>query len=200
MAAVKLSSTEEVLRQGFKRFNPFMVYHFRLGLGVWVNAWPSVGGRIMVLTHTGRKTGLRRRTPVNYAEIDGDVYCTAGFGGSSDWYRNLRADPNVEIWLPNGWWAGVAEDVTDAPNHLVIMRQVLIASGFAATLAGMDARHIGDADLAAATEGYRLVRIHRTEPRTGLGGPGDLAWVWPMATILLLLLLVLRRGASRAAP
>jgi len=33
-----------------------------------------------VITHTGRKTGRKRRTPVNYAVVRDDVYCTAGFG------------------------------------------------------------------------------------------------------------------------
>jgi hypothetical protein len=51
---------------------------------------------------------------VNYAIVDGEVYCTAGFGAVSDWYRNIRTNPEVEVWLPDGWWAGVAEEVTDA--------------------------------------------------------------------------------------
>ena len=197
MSASLLSPTEEMLRQVFKRFNAFMLLLWRLGLGGWVNAWPPVGGRIMVLTHIGRKTGLRRRTPVNYAEIDGDVYCTAGFGGVSDWYRNLLANPNVEVWLPNGWWVGVAEDVTDAPDHLYLMRQVLIASGFAAMVAGIDARRIDDADLAAVTQDYRLVHIRRTRPYMGPGGPNDLAWIWPLATLLLLLRLMTRPRNTR---
>ena len=67
----------------------------------------DLSGQIMVLTHTGRKSGLRRRTPVNYALVDGEVYCTAGFGQISDWYRNILANPQVEVWLPDGWWAGV---------------------------------------------------------------------------------------------
>ena len=86
----------------------------------------------MVLTHTGRTSGLQRRTPVNYAEIDGELYCTAGFGQIADWYRNIRANPQVEVWLPSGWWTGLATDITTQGNVLFIMRQVLINSGFAA--------------------------------------------------------------------
>lgn len=199
MTATPLSPSEEMLRQGFKRFNRFMLLLWRLGFGRWVNAWPSVGGRIMVLTHIGRKTGRRRRTPVNYAEVGGDIYCTAGFGGVSDWYRNLVAHPNVEVWLPDGWWAGVAEDVSAAPDRLSILRQVLIASGFAARLAGIDPHRIGDDALAEVTQSYRLVRIHRTEPRTGSGGPGDLAWVWPPAALVLLVLLLGKRRKTPSA-
>ena len=78
------SRSEQDLRQGFKYFNRFMLLMWRLGLGRWINLWPEVGGRIMVITHTGRKTGMRRRTPVNYTIANGDIYCTAGFGGVSD--------------------------------------------------------------------------------------------------------------------
>ncbi len=182
---------EEKLRQGFKRFNPFMVLMWRLGLGRWVNAWPDVGGRIMVITHIGRKSGLRRKTPVNYAMEEGDIYCTAGFGPATDWYRNLLANPQVEIWLPDARWKGIAEDFSRDENRLPLLRKVIIASGFAGKMAGLDARKMSDADFNQATSEYCLVRIHRTEPLSGPGGPGDLAWLWlPIGFIGILLLLV----------
>ncbi len=184
---------EEFMRQGFKYLNRFMLLVWRLGLGGWLNAWPAVGGRIMVITHTGRKSGLRRRTPVNYVVIDGDIYCTAGFGRISDWYRNVRAQPEVEVWLPDGWWAGTAVDVSDAANRLPLLRQVLIASGFAAYAAGLNPRHMADADLEAATSTYRLIKIERLVACTGPGGPGELAWVWPALVMMGLPWLLWRR-------
>jgi deazaflavin-dependent oxidoreductase (nitroreductase family) len=185
--------TEERLRQGFKHFNRFMMLMWRLGLGPWVNAWPEVGGRIMIITHTGRKTGIRRRTPVNYTIADGEVYCTSGFGSKSDWYRNIVADPEVEVWLPDGWWAGVAEEVTDPDMRTPLLRQVLIDTGFAAGAVGIDPVGMINAELEAVTVDYRLIHIRRTEARTGRGGPGDLAWVWPLATMILLPLALFRR-------
>ena len=192
-----MSNPEEFLRQGFKYFNRLMLLFWRLGLGSAINGWPAVIGRIMVLTHTGRKSGRRRRTPVNYAEIDGDLYCTAGFGALSDWYRNLLANPAVEVWLPDGWWAGVAEDVTAQEYSLPILRQVLVNSGFAARAAGINPVTLNDDALRTATEEYRLIRIRRTEALTGPDGPGDLAWIWPWSTLLLAGLLLLRRRPSK---
>jgi deazaflavin-dependent oxidoreductase (nitroreductase family) len=191
--------TEETLRQVFKVGNRFMLLVWRLGLG-------NIGNRpetsqVMVLVHTGRKTGLRRYTPVNYAVVDGDIFCTAAFGKRADWYRNLLANPQVEVWLRDGWWAGVAEEVDDTdPERNELMRQVLIASGFAAPLfAGMHPKEISDEALAQVTTTYRLFRIRRTEARTGPGGPGDLAWVWPWTTFVLLVLLLLRRKSPCGA-
>ena len=184
---------EAKLRLYFKRGNPLMLGLWRLGLGQWLNAWPEYGGRIMVLTQTGRKTGRRHRTPLNYALVDGEAYCLAGFGSIADWYRNVMKNPQVEVWFPDGWWAGTAEDVSDSEARLGILREVIIASGFAGRIFGFDAQKMTDEELDAATTKYRLLHIKRTEARTGAGGPGDLAWVWPLATMILLPMALSRR-------
>jgi deazaflavin-dependent oxidoreductase (nitroreductase family) len=178
----------------FKRLNKFMLFMWQLGLGWMMNVWPAGFGRIMVITHTGWKSGLRRRTPVNYAHVFGEIYCTAGFGRVSHWYKNIQANPNVEIWLPDGWWEGVAEDVSDAENRLFLMREVLIGSGFAAHAAGINPKTITDEELANVAAEYRLLHIRRTKARTGPGGPGELAWVWPVVAMLLLPFLFRRKS------
>lgn len=181
----ELSPQDEKLRQMFRWLNKFMLLLWRSGLGNWLNMFPTTLGRYMVITHTGRKTGERRRTPVNYTIYNGEVYCTAGFGAKTDWYRNLKANPQVEVWLPDGWWGGLAEDVFEPESRLKIMRQLLIHSGFAGRLAGFSAE-MPEEELAQLSKDYCLVRIRQTIARTGPGGPGDLAWIWPLATFILL--------------
>ncbi len=181
------------LRQLFKRFNVFMLFLWRIGLGRWMEVWPKVGGRIMVLVHTGRKTGIRHRTPVNFTLLGEDIIIVAGFGAAADWYRNIKRDPRVEVWLLGGWWEGQAEDYDDPQNFLSTMRQLMYDTGFAAPLMGVDPNKLSDSELAKVAADYKLVRIRRTAARTGLGGPGDLAWFWPVATLILASLLWLRR-------
>lgn len=183
----------EKLRQVFKQGNRFMVLLWRLGLGQMMNMWPEVGGRFIVLRHYGRKSGKPYYTPVNFAEIEGDLYVTAGFGAGADWYRNLLANPEVEIWHPEGWWSGVAHDVSDSPQRNELLRQVVIASGFAGPLFGVDPHRLDERSFAEVCRDYRLVRIRRTAARTGPGGPGDLNWVWQAATVFLLFRLMGRR-------
>lgn len=188
---------EKRLRHAFKSFNRFMLLMWRLGLGQWVNAWPQGTGCIMVLTHHGRKSGRQYHTPLNYAEIDGDIYCTAGFGSDSDWYLNVCTNPQVQIWLPEGWWVGRAQDVSDTDEALGKIRSVVMSSGFAARAAGIDPVTMSDADLRAATADYRLVRINRTKERTGNGGPGELAWIWPLVAGALFIMLLFPRPTRR---
>jgi deazaflavin-dependent oxidoreductase (nitroreductase family) len=190
--------TEERLRRGFRRYlNPVMLALWRLGLGAWFNVWPSLSGRVLVIAHTGRRTGRRRYAPVNYALVDGELYCVAGFGAISDWYRNVMANPHIDVWTPDGWWAGTVEDISDSERRLSLMRQTILGSGIVAYLFGFDPVHMTEAELAAATSKYRLLHIRRTEARTGPGGPGDLAWLWPLATLLLLPLALTRRGRRK---
>ena len=147
----------------------------------------------MVIKHKGRKTGLTRMAPVNYASVDGDLYCAAGFGKGSDWYRNILANPEVEIWHPEGRWRGIVEDISDSSDRIPLLREVLLGSGFAARVAGLNPHTMTDQQLAQAAKPYRLLRVRCTEAVTGAGGPGDLAWIWPLTTMVFLWMLLRRR-------
>jgi deazaflavin-dependent oxidoreductase (nitroreductase family) len=147
------------LRKIFHAMNHFMVFMWKIGLGKAINTWPAGFGRIMVIKHRGRKSGKEYLTPVNYAPVDGEIYCTAGFGSISDWYRNMLANPRIELWLPEGKRAACAEDISDSPNRLFLLRQVIIASGFAARLFGINPKRLNDQQLDAISKEYRLVHF-----------------------------------------
>ena len=89
----------------------FAVPALRAGLGPLFST--PVLGSLMVLRTTGRKSGLPRDVPLGYAILDGCVYCIAGFGAETQWFRNIQADPAVEVVLPTATFRGVAEEVTD---------------------------------------------------------------------------------------
>src|SRR3972149_4399463 len=84
----------------------------RPGLGPLMST--PLTGSLMILRTRGRKTGLLRETPLGYAILDGSVWCCAGFGARTHWYRNILADAGVEVVLANGSaFAGPAEVVTE---------------------------------------------------------------------------------------
>jgi deazaflavin-dependent oxidoreductase (nitroreductase family) len=154
------SPAAHVLRRGFHYFNRWMLLLWKLGLGPWLSFAPPITGRYLVLGHTGRKTGMVRRTPLNYAQVDGTIYIVAGFGAVSDWYRNIIARPQIELWLPDGRSSARAKELpADHPARLDLMRAVLKGSGFAAFLAGVNPYSRDDARLARATADYRLIAL-----------------------------------------
>lgn len=62
------------------------------------------GQPILLLKHTGAKTGAARETPLVYATDGEDIILIASFGGSPNhpaWYHNLRANPSCEVIAHN---------------------------------------------------------------------------------------------------
>lgn len=98
-----------------QRLRPPDVRFFRtlyaLGLG------PIVGRLILLLTTTGRKTGLPRVTALQYEEVDGAYYLGSSRGLQADWVRNLLAQPRVGVRVRSLAFDGRAEVVTD-PGRL----------------------------------------------------------------------------------
>ena len=93
------------LYRWMRTFVPAMIRHYQKGL---------VPSRVVVLlTTTGRKTGLPRVTPVQYEVFDGAYYIGSARGAQADWYRNIQACPEVEIQIGGRRQRCVAEPVSD---------------------------------------------------------------------------------------
>ena len=72
-----------------------------------------IGRLILLLTTTGRKSGLKRVTPLQYERIGADYYLGAARGLKADWVRNIQSNPQVEIRVGAKHFTGQAEVVTD---------------------------------------------------------------------------------------
>ena len=81
--------------------------YYAIGLG------PLIGNLVLLLTTIGRKSHKPRVTPLQYEEIEGRIYLGAALGQKADWFRNIRADPRVEVHLKSRRFSGLAETVTD---------------------------------------------------------------------------------------
>jgi deazaflavin-dependent oxidoreductase (nitroreductase family) len=149
----------QTLRRVFHAMNHFMVFMWQLGLGGLINCWPAVMGRIMVIRHVGRKSGRQYLTPVNYAIEDAEIYCAAGFGPGTGWYRNVMAHPNVDVWLPQGWRRVRACDVSDSPARAHLLRAIIIASGLAGPLLGVNQKKLTDEQVINIARDYRLIHF-----------------------------------------
>ena len=80
--------------QRFLMRSPITLYRVQLG--------GLLGSRFLLLEHTGRKSGLPRKTVLEVLETGGDdsPIIASGFGERSQWCRNIIADPKV--WLTRG--------------------------------------------------------------------------------------------------
>lgn len=165
----------------------FMVPIMRLGFG------PLFGnpftGYIMVLKAVGRKSGKIRYAPVNYAIHQGNIYCISGGRESSDWYRNVRATPEIEVMLPGGPIYGRVEEVTSANERRVVIRQILQNAGFAGFFEGYNPFTITDDELMKKSADLPVLRIRPLGIGSGASDPAGWAWIWLWAALILWLVL-----------
>ncbi len=87
----------------------FPITLYKIGLG-WL-----FGQRFMLLTHTGRKSGLQRQAVIEVVHHDADSdtwYAASGFGEKSHWYRNIMVNPQVELQIGRQRFAAQARRVS----------------------------------------------------------------------------------------
>jgi deazaflavin-dependent oxidoreductase (nitroreductase family) len=88
-----------------RKLNPRIIQNYQKGIG------PA--RVVMLLTTTGRKSGLPRVTPLQYEEVDGLYYVGSARGAQADWYRNIQANPQVEVQIQDRRFRGIAEPVSE---------------------------------------------------------------------------------------
>ena len=74
-----------------------------------------LGERFLMLTHTGRVSGLPRQTVLEVVRHDRptDTYFVAsGWGTQSDWYRNIRKNPEVLVQVGRRRLKATAEQLS----------------------------------------------------------------------------------------
>jgi deazaflavin-dependent oxidoreductase (nitroreductase family) len=85
--------------RSFGGFNNGVIDDFRAHHGQ-ITKGPFTGRSLLLLTTRGAKSGRERTNPLAYTR-DGDrIFVIASKGGAPahpDWYRNLRANPNVMV-------------------------------------------------------------------------------------------------------
>ncbi|HEX4189837.1 MAG TPA: nitroreductase family deazaflavin-dependent oxidoreductase [Marmoricola sp.] len=90
--------------------------------------------QVVVLTHTGRKTGLERTTPLVYFTDGDDVILIASKGGAPQdplWYRNLQANPHVGLHVGPDGGPYVARTATGAERERLWGLAVTLYRGYA---------------------------------------------------------------------
>ena len=170
----------------------------RLG---WLLGTPFTG-YLMLLRTRGRRTGRLREAPLGYVIRDGAVWCVAGYGETTPWYRNLLDAPTVEVILPTRRFRAIATPVEDATEWSVAFRDLIRSFAFIGLAIVGDVSGLSDEHLHERYAALPIVRITPLDGRPVRPGPfdpGGWGWLLPLGGSLLVLGLALRgvRGSSR---
>jgi deazaflavin-dependent oxidoreductase (nitroreductase family) len=100
---------------------PFWLYRARLGA--------VFGGRLLMLEHVGRASGLRRFVVLEVIDRPAaDTYVVvSGFGGRSQWFRNVVANPRVRVYLASHPPAPAQAHRLDATDAAASLRRYAAA-------------------------------------------------------------------------
>jgi len=160
----------------FKYANSAAVTLWKMGLGKLINLFPAAFGKTLVVDFSRHGAKSPTHMPLVYYAQGDVLYCTAFWNAQPDWYLNVIANPQVEIWLADGWYTAKAELVGDEVEREQIMPMLIKNGGAVFTLK----EKIGWKNLLEGEQGeFPLLRIKRQSPCTGAEGPGSLAWLWP---------------------
>jgi deazaflavin-dependent oxidoreductase (nitroreductase family) len=79
---------------------------------------------VMLLTTRGRRSGRPRTNGVSFMLLDDHFVIFSGWGISSNWYRNIRANPSVRIKVGTREMDATARLVEDPGRRRQLMQQM----------------------------------------------------------------------------
>ncbi len=135
----------------------------------------------LLLTTVGRKSGLPRRTMLEYSVMDGHIYLISGWGEHAQWLKNLHANPNVVVQTAHeGTIAGRAIRVTDESEIARLFEKArgnsAIWESYLASWGVED--NLGD--FLAKKDRLVILRIDPLDSPVPVPLQADLVWAWPM--------------------
>lgn len=95
---------------------PIWLYKNNLG---WL-----LGKRFLMITHVGRKSGIPRQVVleiVKYKPSSETYYVAAAWGEHSDWVKNIRVNPQIQVQVSNQRRETIAETLTPEQAEEVIL-------------------------------------------------------------------------------
>ena len=104
-------------------YNAKIIGEFRANQGRVGGMWE--GTPLLLLHHTGAKSGVSRVNPVAYLADDHRYLVWAANGGAPnnpDWYHNLRAHPGTRIEVGSETIDVVAEEASGAERERLFAR------------------------------------------------------------------------------
>lgn len=138
------------------------VYFFRAGLGF------LFGSRVIMLEHLGRKSGVTRYSCVEVVDRDAlgsTLTIVSGYGDSAQWYRNLRAQPDIEIRTNRGRRAVHAKLLSPAEGADAMVDYARLHPKMAPNLMKLCGAHMDGSEADYREVAEKRLRFVQLEPR-----------------------------------
>lgn len=165
---------------------------WRLGLG------PLIGKLFVLITQTGRVSGLPRRTMTEVHLVNGRKYAPCAFGERAQWYKNIQADPLVTIQTADGVERVTARRVTDGDELVSVLAAMRAKNPMADLyLESLGIRPTAD-DIRAHKDRITILTFDPTDQPTPPPQEADLTWLWWLLAALIVLRWLFRPRRDKA--
>jgi deazaflavin-dependent oxidoreductase (nitroreductase family) len=156
-----------------KALNYTPVWLYRLGLG------KLFGNYILILSTTGRDTGETYRTPLEYLYHEEKYYILSSFGDRPDWFKNIKANPQVTI--QNGYDTICATArAPQSDDEWEAIRLYLTQSPIGKLLMSRIDENLRGADLAEKVRQWPALALDPSDAPCPPPLESDLVWAWPI--------------------
>jgi deazaflavin-dependent oxidoreductase (nitroreductase family) len=173
--------------------NPIVKYAFKAPVWGWrLGLGPLAGRLFLILTTTGRSSGLPRRTALEYFAWRGRMYVFSAWGDRAQWYKNILTDPRVTLQTAHGTEPAVARRLT-AADELTEAFGFVERHRFLRRWLDLLGVEITLDEFITHRERYTLLTFDATDEPTPAPQSPDLVWVWPVLGVILVLLWQLTR-------
>lgn len=168
----------------------------RLGLGALLNQL-----HVVILTTRGRKSGLPRYALVEYRMHGSKVYLISAWGERPHWVQNLIADPQATVQTGGriyGAQAHVVYDTGEILRAFLLFRKraPAVYDGILARLT--EAESVDTNTLPDLARQLTVVRLDVIRDKHTLPGvKTDLAWLWGVGALTLMLMAVINTLRKR---
>lgn len=163
--------------------HPLLKYALKSPILLWrLGFGPIIGKLFLVLTTTGRKSGLPRRTVVEYHHYNGQIFIMAAWP-ESDWYRNIQNNPRVTVQTAAGVERCTARRITadeELKQVFGFVEKNPLFKSFWEKLGGPETVE----DFLAEKDRYHLITFEKTDASTPPPLTTDLVWIWPALLIM----------------
>lgn len=62
-----------------------------------------LSGQLIIITYTGKKSGMKHTLPVRYAKSDDKLIVVTGYHRHKKWWRNLRRESAINVRYRGKW-------------------------------------------------------------------------------------------------
>jgi deazaflavin-dependent oxidoreductase (nitroreductase family) len=123
-----MASSEPSFRR--RRANPLLRAMLKVPALVYVGPLADLmrSRCILLLTTRGRKTGQPRTGAVSFMPVGDHFVVFSGWGVGSNWFQNIRANPEVRVKVGRRRLRATARVVEDPERRRELMRQMQVRS------------------------------------------------------------------------